>query len=94
MRFVERANGYGVRAELEGVGITEPLFNCRVDDPQAFEEALRIAEAHNRAEEEAMPPKVRKAYRKSIRRELQGDIENDAFLDGLEYDLNQEEGHS
>ena len=54
MRFVERANGYGVRAELEGVGITEPLFNCRVDDPQAFEEALRIAEAHNRAEEAAM----------------------------------------
>jgi len=26
MRFVERANGYGVRAELEGVGITEPLL--------------------------------------------------------------------
>jgi hypothetical protein len=84
---------FDVRAELEGVGITEALFNGRVDDPQALEEALRRVEAHNRAEEAAMPPQVRKTYRKVLRRELQRAIDNDAFLDGLEYDLDRRGDH-
>lgn len=83
---------YDDRAELEGMGITEPLYNGRVNDP-SFEQALRHLEAHNRVEEAAMPPKVRWAYRKAVMRGIGCDIENDALLKDLEHDLNQE-GHS
>jgi hypothetical protein len=59
---------------------------------QAYEEAIQLLEAHNRAEEAAMPPKVKRAYRKAVMRGISHDIENDAFLTDLERDVNQEVG--
>jgi hypothetical protein len=82
---------HDVRAELEGMGITEALFEGRVDDP-SFEAAIQHLEARNQAEEAAMPPKIRQAYRKAVMMEIGRDIENDAFLKDLEHNLNQEDG--
>jgi hypothetical protein len=88
---------HDVRAVLESMGITEALINYRWDDPsrddQTYKEALRRLIAHNRAAEAEMPPKVRRAYRKAVMREMRRDIENDVFLTDLERDLHREEGN-
>ena len=83
---------YEIRVELEGAGITEVLFEGWTDDP-AFGEALRQLEVHNEAEETAMPPKIKKTYRKTVLSEIRRDIEDDVFLEDLEHDLDREAEH-